>query len=192
MIIIPFYVYKITNSINNKIYVGQTTETLKQRFSRHIGYQLRDSNYKSKIHRAMIKYGVENFSIELLEEVSNQDELNEREYYWIHKLDTIKNGYNINDSGKKCGGDTLSNNPNLKEISKKISKTKRGSLNPQAKKILVENIETNKKFIFNCVEDFVRKYNFKSHSQIAKLARENKKNNSKKLYKKCWFIKYIE
>jgi len=35
-----FYVYKITNIINNKIYVGQTTESLKQRFKRHTGYQL--------------------------------------------------------------------------------------------------------------------------------------------------------
>ena len=34
-----FIVYKITCKINNKMYIGQTTETLKQRFSRHMGYQ---------------------------------------------------------------------------------------------------------------------------------------------------------
>ena len=54
-----FIVYKITCKINNKMYVGQTTQTLKQRFSRHMGYQKDEHN--TKFYRAVRKYGAENF-----------------------------------------------------------------------------------------------------------------------------------
>ena len=40
---VGYYIYKITNDINDKIYIGQTTESLKQRFNRHCGYQLNDN-----------------------------------------------------------------------------------------------------------------------------------------------------
>lgn len=187
-----YYIYKIVNTVNDKIYIGQTTESLEKRFSRHIGYQLKDKNYNSKIHRAMLKYGIDKFSIHLIEEVNNQDELNKREYYWIHKLDTIKNGYNINDSGFKCGGDTLTNNPNLKKIAKKISESTKGKLNHNAKKIFVKNIEDNKEYIFYSVEDCVREFNFKNHTRICFLAKNNKLNKEEKLYKHKWLFKYID
>lgn len=164
-----FYVYKITNSINNKIYIGQTTETLKKRFKRHTGYQL-NMDYASKLHRAMKKYGIDKFSIELIEECDSQEELTEKEYYWINKLNTINEGYNINNSGNKCGGDTLSNHPNKKEISKKISDTKLGENNPRARKIKAIDIIENKEYIFNSVMDCVRELNFTNHSCITKRA----------------------
>lgn len=58
-------IYKITNNINDKIYVGQTIRSLEKRKSRH----LNDARYGSKnpIHRAIRKYGVENFVFETIE-----------------------------------------------------------------------------------------------------------------------------
>lgn len=72
-----YLVYKITNDINDKIYIGQTTETLEQRFARHCGYQLKDDTY---LHRAMSKYGIQHFSIKLVETCRDQDELDQCEF----------------------------------------------------------------------------------------------------------------
>ncbi|WP_297993255.1 GIY-YIG nuclease family protein [uncultured Clostridium sp.] len=123
-----FKIYKITCKINNKVYIGQTIETLTQRFNRHMGYQ--KDEHDTKFYRAIGKYGRDNFYIELLEEVSNQKELDEREYYWICFYDSVKKGYNTKNSIGKCGGDTLSNHPNKELISKKISNSKIGDKNP--------------------------------------------------------------
>jgi group I intron endonuclease len=75
------YIYKITNTINNKVYIGQTTRTLTERFKEH----LRNCNTESKktmhLYSAMNIYGKENFSISLLEEASTLDELNQKEIY---------------------------------------------------------------------------------------------------------------
>lgn len=123
-----FLVYKITCKINNKIYVGQTTETLKQRFSRHMGYQ--KDEHDTKFYRAIRKYGAENFYIEELDIARNQEELDEKEYFWINKLDTVNKGYNSRAVKGKCGGDTLSNHPNKNIISEKIRQSKIGDKNP--------------------------------------------------------------
>lgn len=94
------YVYVITNNINNKQYVGKTNFSLQKRFQEHI----RDSKQQNKEHRplynAFNKYGIENFSIDVLEECSWKDAAN-REIYWIGKLDTYENGYNAT-----LGGDS--------------------------------------------------------------------------------------
>ena len=84
------YIYKITNKINNKIYVGKTVTTIANRWLHHL------DDYKKfdwHLYRAMRKYGIENFTIEPIEECLD-DIINEREIYWIEKLDTFKNGYN--------------------------------------------------------------------------------------------------
>lgn len=96
------YIYKITNLINNKIYVGQTRFTINKRFQQHI-YQAGKRQHSFPLYRAMQKYGVENFIIEPLEEIQDETLLNEREIYWIKKLDSyIKNnkGYNSTYGGE--------------------------------------------------------------------------------------------
>ena len=82
-----FKVYKITCKVNNKIYIGQTIESLTQRFNRHMGYQ--KDEHDTKFYRAIRKYGKDNFYIELLEEVSNQNELDKLIEY-IKKTDLPK------------------------------------------------------------------------------------------------------
>ena len=91
-------IYKITNLINNKVYIGQTSQTPSARWSDH------KKNFNSlqdnmAIHKAMLKYGEKNFSFELIEECENSL-LSEREQYWIQKYNTYKNGYNSTIGGE--------------------------------------------------------------------------------------------
>ena len=102
-------IYLITNRLNGKQYVGQTMKTLKERMAGHLcGDQYIDN--------ALKKYGIENFTVEILDECSTVDELNEREIVRIAEFDTLHpNGYNLT-----TGGDNAS--PTDK-VRKKISDT---------------------------------------------------------------------
>ena len=73
------------------------------------------------------------FYIEQIDSANTQEELDEKEIYWRNKLDSITNGYNSKSSKGKCGGDTLSNHPNKKDISDKIRNSKLGDKNPMRK-----------------------------------------------------------
>ena len=74
------YIYKITNQLNNKCYIGQTTD-YKRRFQEHknLGYGVEENKL---LYYAIKKYGIENFVFEEVEEVEN-NLLDEREKYWI-------------------------------------------------------------------------------------------------------------
>lgn len=90
------YIYKITNDINNKIYIGFTARNLDIRFKEHLTDRLRET--ERPLYRAMNKYGVEHFSIVLIEEVPDKD-LQEREQYWITQYNSYHNGYNATIGG---------------------------------------------------------------------------------------------
>ena len=78
------YIYKITNLINNKVYIGQVyNKSVEERFKRHCT----DKNAlkHSYIDRAIEKYGPENFVVETIDIASDLDELNNKEKYWIKK-----------------------------------------------------------------------------------------------------------
>ena len=96
------YVYKITNNVNGKIYIGQTRVTEPQRWQQHIWHAYNDSDNDSLLLcRAIKKYGKENFTRTILEECDNQF-LNEREKYWINYFDSTNHdiGYNVAEGGK--------------------------------------------------------------------------------------------
>lgn len=86
-------IYKITNKVNNKSYIGQTRYTLEFRWRQH--QHKKDNTY---FHNAIKKYGIENFNLEILEECSIEN-LDSREIYYISKYDTFKNGYNLTIGG---------------------------------------------------------------------------------------------
>lgn len=100
-------IYKITNKINGKVYIGQTTLTINRRWYYHC--------YKSSgctfLHRAIEKYGAENFTIEQVDAANNKFELDQKEQFWIQHYNSLTpNGYNL-----KTGGAT----PLYSEESKK-------------------------------------------------------------------------
>ena len=89
------YIYKITNKINGKCYIGQTKNHVNKRFQEHkrVSKNKNSSIYDYPLYRAFRKYGIENFSFEEIEKC-NLDDLDERENYWINYFDSLCNGYN--------------------------------------------------------------------------------------------------
>lgn len=85
-------VYKATNLINNKIYIGQTTVTLSRRMSEH--FQIKK---KKGFSKAIEKYGKENFIFEEIYTAFDREELNRSEEYFIYLYDSTNNkkGYNL-------------------------------------------------------------------------------------------------
>ena len=87
------YIYKITNKVNGKSYIGQTRYTVEFRWRQH--QHKKDNVY---FHNAIHKYGAESFTVETLEECDIEI-LNEREIYYIAKYNTFENGYNLTIGG---------------------------------------------------------------------------------------------
>lgn len=91
-------IYCFTNKINNKKYVGQTQQTLKQRISNHLS----KTNKKYYFQNALLKYGIDNFNIEILESISADTKnnlklrLNNREKFYILKYKTTDHNYGYN------------------------------------------------------------------------------------------------
>lgn len=97
-------IYVITNNINNKQYVGLSKDCWK-RWADHFSksyYSKKEDDLKKALYMAMRKYGRENFSFSILEECP-EEQLSEREIYWINKLDTYHNGYNETPGGEISG-----------------------------------------------------------------------------------------
>lgn len=90
-------IYKITNLINNKTYIGQTIQNPKDRFYQHKRNSIDDSSkeYNYPLYRAFRKYGVDNFSFEIIEENIEQSELcNKEKNYIIFYNSHGEGGYN--------------------------------------------------------------------------------------------------
>ena len=85
------YIYKGTNKINGKSYIGQTIKSIEERWRQHCYYEKHDEC--PKLNRAIAKYGIENFELSLVEECQIE-ELNEKEIFWISQYDSFHNGYN--------------------------------------------------------------------------------------------------
>lgn len=103
-------IYKITNLTNNKSYIGQSVD-INKRWSRHRHDAFHNNhNYNSHLYKSMRKYGLENFTFEIIEECLRV-ELNEKEKYWIHYYDSFYNGYNETLGGD--GGSGIINKENI-------------------------------------------------------------------------------
>lgn len=93
------YIYKITNTLNDKVYIGQTIKTVEKRFTQHKNNSNKEYFSQIVLYKAFNKYGIENFICEEIEEVPN-DKLDEREKYWIEYYDSYFNGYNSTLGGR--------------------------------------------------------------------------------------------
>lgn len=111
-----YKVYKVTNILNNKSYIGMTKQSLDKRFSQH--KQAAKRGVKTLLYNAIRKYGTNNFIIELISEHSNKKECINQEIYHISKN---INGYNIASGGE--GGFVVQN---IEEWKQKLSKSRKG------------------------------------------------------------------
>jgi len=94
-------IYKITNHLNNKCYIGQTVQEPNIRWKQHI----KPKKYKCAIYSAILKYGLENFTFEIVEK-TKPELLDEKEIYYIRKYNSYRNGYNLTKGGEGCKGCT--------------------------------------------------------------------------------------
>lgn len=91
-------IYKVTNMVNGKVYVGQTMMSLRRRWY----YHCHKSSECTAIHRAIQKYGADSFTIQVIDRADDRAELDSKEAFWIHFLGSmVPNGYNL-----KTGGNT--------------------------------------------------------------------------------------
>lgn len=93
------FIYKITNDVNGKVYIGKTTKSVDERWKEHIKGSKRRRCENRPLYRAMNKYGIEHFSVETIEQCTDEN-ASEREKYWIGYYRSFRYGYNAT-----CGGD---------------------------------------------------------------------------------------
>lgn len=93
-------IYKITNKLNDKSYIGQSIH-IATRWNEHISasFNKNSIDYNFPIHKAIRKYGLDNFLFEILE-TCQRSQLNDKEIYWISYYNTTKTGYNISKGGQ--------------------------------------------------------------------------------------------
>ena len=115
-------IYKITNLLNNKCYIGQTND-IKRRFQQHRRMANDNDGTAKTLYAAMKKYGIENFSFEILEQdIENYDE---REEYWINYYNSHEDGYNLTPGGSAPPILKGLNNPNTAHTSQQVELVKK-------------------------------------------------------------------
>lgn len=160
-------IYKITNNINQKIYIGYTTVSITERMRRH---KNDDPKANTILGRAIKKYGWENFKYEIVEECEDKEELLILEQYYILELSSrTPNGYNMTGGGERLFGEHnpfygKTHTPATREHLSQLAKTRTGDKNPfygkthseeTKKAIALKNskgviaLDTNKQIIAN-------------------------------------------
>ena len=184
------WIYKMTNIQNNKVYIGQTIRPIKDRFNRHMNDALHNI-IDTHFARAIRKYGKENFTIEEIDSANTQEELNQKERYWIQYYNSVKDGYNETDAISKCGGNTYQSKTEkeMEVIKNKISEGKLGAKNPMARKIKRINILTNESDIFDTIISCAKACGI----QNGKTSITTRLNGQvKSPYKKQWLFEYYD
>ena len=91
------YIYKITNIVTGKVYIGRTTRTVKQRYREHCVAALKGD--PRHLYCSMRKYGLENFRVETIDVAETIEELSQKEAYWTAYYQSYAEGYNMTRAG---------------------------------------------------------------------------------------------
>ena len=111
-------IYIIKNTANSKVYVGQTTITVHERFMTHLKPSTEKRNLNRKLYNAIRKYGKDKFFVETLETNIPLNELDEKEIYYIALFDSFNNGYNSTPGGDGRIINVISNEEELLNLAK--------------------------------------------------------------------------
>ena len=142
------FVYKITNLVNNKVYIGLTTLTIDKRWKSHVqtAYTPNSKDYNSLFKKAIRKYGPQNFKREIIDEADDVETLKAKEIYWIdyyhsYAFDENSNGYNSTRGGDLVS--TMSQRPIIQcdiITGEKIAEYDSIAHGEQALKVRIDNI----------------------------------------------------
>ena len=184
------FIYKATSATTGKVYIGQTIRPVEYRFHRHINdamHNILDTHFA----RAIRKYGPDQWQLEVIDAATTQDELNQKEQYWIKYYNSVEEGYNETDAISKCGGNTYQSKTEeeLKEIGEKIRQTKIGAKNPMARRIRRINILTNEVKIFDTIISCAQACGIKN-GKTSIATRLN--GQVKSPYKNTWIFEYCD
>lgn len=170
-------IYKITNIINGKVYIGQADDINRRWYHHKYYYQVKDN----LIYRAMRKYGIENFSFEVIEECSIEA-LDEREIYYIEQYNSYINAEKSNGYNATLGGSTSRGYRHTEETKEKIREKKKGKkLSEETKRKIGEALKGKNNFFYN--KHFIGEENSmygKHHSEESK-QKMSKSHKGKKL-----------
>jgi hypothetical protein len=147
-------IYKITNIINNKYYIGSAVD-IKNRFKTHKRLLKNNKHFNNHLQSAYNKYGINNFTYEIIE-ITNKLNLLEREQYWIDILDANNNkkGYNKRLNVSSNLGISLSD-----ETRKKLSLSHLGNKHNKDTKIKISQSQYKKVCQFNKNGEYLKTYN---------------------------------
>jgi group I intron endonuclease len=178
-------VYKVTNLLTNKIYIGCTQKSISSRRSSHLtdAKTAKNSHYHHHFKTEIRKFGAENFEWEIIEEVFSIEEMYAREKFWIGELNTIHpSGYNQTEGG--IGGKPC------QEVSNKISETLKNHFKDPK----------SKEHFKNRTKEFSRECGLKASASrkekglpwpsgylMTEEAKSNMKKAKRDLYKCTWF-----
>ena len=151
------FVYKIVNSVNDRIYVGITTCSLQKRWREHRCAANTDIN--KPLYRAMRKYGIDKFSMHLIYTATSLEDLREAELRFIKDLGAhaLEHGYNLTDHGISFGrlnqplGENVANSKLNEEIIAFIRAPENWNVSNAQMLYMVEN-----KFGIQSVRDTIR------------------------------------
>jgi group I intron endonuclease len=92
------YIYKITNNVNNKVYIGQTIQSnAKMRWYSHCDYARKGK--KSYLYDSMRKHGIDQFHWEIIDQATTLEELNTKEQHWLEHYRSLGIVYNNREAG---------------------------------------------------------------------------------------------
>ncbi len=173
------FIYKITNSLNNKIYIGKSTykniKKLIVRYKREILYPKPKDRY---IIRAMKKYGIEVFKFEIIESNISFSNLNDKEIFYIEHFNTYQKGYNLTIGGEGTKGYKWSD-----EVKAKFSEKTKGRY------IGSNNPFFNKKHSIETINKVIESNKRRKGCKKGPLSEETKQKISKSLKGKVSFRK---
>lgn len=166
-------VYKITNKVNGKIYIGITNQGSGVRYYKHWSDARKGD--PCPIHKAMAKYGKENFTLEIIDFADTYDELKEKEKFYIKKFNSMDRsiGYNLTEGGDGTFGRFHSEETKEKirqkalgrkaseEAKKKMSESRKGKCSDKMKSHLQEisKLKCRKVYQYDRHLNFIAEYN---------------------------------
>lgn len=177
-------IYIIRNHKNNKVYIGKTIQSLKDRWRNHI------ANWSSctKLKEAMNDLGRNNFYIEILEDNIPYSELDQKEVIYIKEYNSILNGYNVKEGNTKCKGRSV--HRISKDTKKRIIEDYLNGVSPV---YISEHFKLGLTSVYNILSESntSKRYNKGGFTSKSKIDLEELIKLKKKGYKTTYLSKYF-